>query len=109
MLRCEGVSPTQHLALDRFADLAEVRTGWADTESRLRALVQDLDDDGTERAIEYRLFNGQAGKARLWHVVQHLVNHGSYHRGQLTTMLRQLGAKPALSMDLVAFYRESDR
>jgi uncharacterized damage-inducible protein DinB len=38
-------------------------------------------------------------------MLQHLVNHGSYHRGQITTMLRQIGAKPAKSMDLIAFYR----
>jgi uncharacterized damage-inducible protein DinB len=38
--------------------------------------------------------------------VQHVVNHATYHRGQVTTMLRQLGAKPARSMDLDDFYRE---
>jgi uncharacterized damage-inducible protein DinB len=42
-------------------------------------------------------------------MVQHLVNHGSYHRGQVTTMLRQLGAKPSKSMDLLAFHRVSPR
>jgi len=39
-------------------------------------------------------------------MLQHLVNHGSYHRGQLTTMFRQLGAEPAKSMDLIRYYRE---
>jgi uncharacterized damage-inducible protein DinB len=34
------------------------------------------------------------------------VNHASYHRGQVTTMLRQLGARPPRSMDLITFYRE---
>jgi uncharacterized damage-inducible protein DinB len=37
--------------------------------------------------------------------MQHLVNHGTYHRGQITTMLRQLDAKPVLT-DLMHFYRE---
>jgi len=27
-------------------------------------------------------------------MLQHLVNHGTYHRGQVATMLRQLGATP---------------
>jgi uncharacterized damage-inducible protein DinB len=36
---------------------------------------------------------------------QHLVNHGTYHRGQIATMLRQLGNK-AQSTDLILFYRE---
>jgi uncharacterized damage-inducible protein DinB len=38
-------------------------------------------------------------------MLQHLVNHGTYHRGQLATMLRQLDAK-AVSTDLIVFYRE---
>jgi uncharacterized damage-inducible protein DinB len=42
----------------------------------------------------------------LWQMLQHVVNHQSYHRGQVTTMLRQLGAAPPKAMDLMAFYRE---
>jgi uncharacterized damage-inducible protein DinB len=36
----------------------------------------------------------------------HVVNHATYHRGQITTMLRQLEAAPPKSMDLVVFFRE---
>jgi uncharacterized damage-inducible protein DinB len=43
----------------------------------------------------------------LWQMVQHVVNHGSYHRGQVTTMLRQLGSKPPKSLDMIAYYREA--
>ena len=42
----------------------------------------------------------------LWHMLQHVVNHFTYHRGQVTTMLRQSGAMPPKAMDLSAFYRE---
>jgi uncharacterized damage-inducible protein DinB len=34
------------------------------------------------------------------------VNHSTYHRGQIVTMLRQLGAKPPTT-DLILFYRET--
>jgi uncharacterized damage-inducible protein DinB len=39
-------------------------------------------------------------------MIVHVVNHGSYHRGQVATMLRQLGATPAQSTDMIAFFRE---
>jgi uncharacterized damage-inducible protein DinB len=29
-----------------------------------------------------------------WQVFRHIVNHGTYHRGQVANMLRQLGVKP---------------
>jgi len=34
------------------------------------------------------------------------VNHATYHRGQVTTMLRQIGAAPPKSMDMIQFFRE---
>jgi uncharacterized damage-inducible protein DinB len=53
------------------------------------------------------MFSGVEAASPVWQMVQHMVNHASYHRGQVTTMLRQAGAKPAKSMDLITFYRET--
>jgi uncharacterized damage-inducible protein DinB len=68
--------------------------------------VDGLGEGGLTRVIDYKLLNGTPGSSMIWHMVQHVVNHASYHRGQVTTMLRQLGAPPPKSMDLIAFYRE---
>jgi len=38
-------------------------------------------------------------------MLQHLANHGSYHRGQAAAMLRQVGAAP-VATDLILYYRE---
>jgi len=104
--RLNGTSPTALLPHDRFADLAAVRGGWAQTEAGFRAVVSGLDAATRDRVIEYRLLNGQPGASRTWHIVQHLVNHATYHRGQVTTMLRQLGAAAPKAQDLIYFYRE---
>ena len=106
--RLAGEAPTSGLPADRFPDLAAARAAWAETQARLQALVDGLDQADVERVIEYRLLNGRAGASRLGDIVQHLVNHGTYHRGQVTTMLRQLGTAPPASMDLIAYYRERD-
>ena len=104
--RFQGTSPASGLPHERFPDLAAVRAAWADTEAGVRAFVGGLDEAGLERVIEYRLLSGQPGASRAWHLVQHMVNHATYHRGQVTTMLRQLGAAPPKSLDLITFYRE---
>jgi uncharacterized damage-inducible protein DinB len=104
--RWEGVSPTALPAASEFADLAAVRAAWQDIEARLRALVARLGEDGIQRPIEYRRPNGVPEAQPFWQMFQHLVNHGSYHRGQITTMLRQIGAAPPKSLDLITFYRE---
>jgi uncharacterized damage-inducible protein DinB len=37
-------------------------------------------------------------------MILHVVNHGTYHRGQITNMLRQIGQKPK-NLDLMRYYR----
>jgi uncharacterized damage-inducible protein DinB len=72
----------------------------------MRAFLDSLGEAGIDRVFEYRLFNGSPGASPLWQMLQHIVNHGSYHRGQVTTMIRQLGCQPPKGgMDLIGFYR----
>ena len=82
---------------------------WVEQEARVRAFLAGLGEQGVARVFEYKTLGGQPGSSAFWEMVTHMVNHGSYHRGQITTMLRQLGAAPAKSMDMIAFYRERDR
>jgi len=103
--RWQGRSPTALITPDRFADLAALRASWNGSERDIRSFVDGLDNAGINRVINYKLLSGAEGASPIWQMVQHVVNHASYHRGQVTTMLRQLGARPAQSMDMIAFYR----
>jgi uncharacterized damage-inducible protein DinB len=102
--RWRGVSPSALLSSDPYPDVASLRTAWRENEANIRGYLDELGED-VNRVIEYKLLSGAAGSSPLWQMLQHVVNHASYHRGQVTTMLRQLGAKPAQSMDMIAFYR----
>jgi uncharacterized damage-inducible protein DinB len=104
--RWEGESPPALPSSSAFADLPAVRAAWDDEQQRIRAIVNRLGPEGISRPIEYRGCDGKMYAQPFWQMFQHVVNHGSYHRGQVTTMLRQLGAAPPKSMDLIAFYRE---
>jgi uncharacterized damage-inducible protein DinB len=103
--RWHGQSPTALLPADRFPDLPALRSAWAEHELNMRAFVDRLGDADVMRVIEFTLLNGTRGASPVWQMVQHVVNHASYHRGQITTMLRQLGAEPAKPMDMIAYYR----
>ena len=104
--RWHGTSPTAQLPAEDFPDVATIRARWVEQESLVRTFAATLGEAGINRVIEYRLLNGQPGATPFSQMLQHMVNHASYHRGQVTTMLRQLGASPAKSMDMIAFYRE---
>ncbi len=104
--RWEGKPLAGMLDASAFPDVATLRTSWSAHEINMRAFLDGLGVDGVGRLMEYRGFNGQPQAQVFWQMLQHVVNHGTYHRGQATTMMRQLGATPPLSMDLIAFYRE---
>ena len=106
--RWQGHSPTAMLAPESFPDSAAIRAAWLEHEQKMRAFFERLDELGLAQAIGYKSLAGQPARSVLWHMLQHVVNHATYHRGQVTTMLRQLEAAPPKSMDLIAFYREKD-
>jgi uncharacterized damage-inducible protein DinB len=107
-MRWQGTSPTgPPIDAETFHDVASIRSIWTEHERKMRSFLDALGPDGVNRVIDYRNLAGQEGSSVLWHMLQHVVNHASYHRGQVTTMLRQLGATPPKSMDLITFYREA--
>jgi uncharacterized damage-inducible protein DinB len=103
--RFQGRSPASLPDIGQFADVNSLCSRWQEDETRLHKFVFSLTQDDLNRAHEYRTINFGQYKNPLWVSMQHLVNHGSYHRGQVATMIRQLNAKPLLT-DLIHFYRE---
>ena len=86
--------------------MAAAREEWEELERKMRKILQEVGPEGVHHTMEYRDMRGAERSDVFWHMAQHVVNHGSYHRGQVTTMMRQLGAQPPKSMDLIMFYRE---
>ena len=103
--RFQGNSPSSLPDLSAFNTAAELRVNWLEQESKLMGFVSRVTQADLERLMEYKTLNFGVYRNPLWQSMQHLVNHGTYHRGQVTTLLRQLGAKPILT-DLMHFYRE---
>lgn len=101
----QGVYPTERPSGDLFPDFDTIRQAWIAHESLMRAFLDSLGDADVTRVVENRTANGTSSFS-IAQMVQHLVNHGTYHRGQLTTMFRQLGVEPPQSMDLIRYYRE---
>jgi len=86
------------------ADFAGFSRQWLAVLDRWVSWAEALDDAGWDRIVPYRNTKGEPDSQPAWRIALHVVNHASYHRGQITTMLRQLGREP-LGTDLMAFYR----
>lgn len=82
----------------------ELRDAWLGVLDNMVDWAEGLTEADWSRERSYKTLAGVPYNTPLWQMVLHIVNHGSHHRGQITSMLRQLGIKP-VSLDLIGFYR----
>lgn len=102
--RWQGNSPTAFPG-DKPKDLATLQGVWFEHERKLRAFMEGQTASDVAREYDYTLLNGKSGRSKFWEMFVHVINHATYHRGQVTTMLRQLGAKPPESTDMIDYFR----
>lgn len=83
----------------------DLQSAWMEVQAKMLSWGENLTEDDWLRVMSYKTLAGVAFESPLWQMVLHIVNHGTYHRGQITHMLRQLGLKP-VNLDLIGFYRK---
>jgi len=86
-----------------FPDLAAVQLKWAEVEREQVEFVNRVTNESLGRMIPVR-----TTQISLAHLMQHLANHSTYHRGQVALMMRQLAAEP-LATDFAMFLMEDRR
>ena len=104
--RWHGEAPSALPPATDYPDAATLRRAWNDHEVKVRRFFDSLGEDGIHGEIEYSTIAGKLYRQEFSQMLLHVVNHATYHRGQATTMLRQLQAAPPKSTDLVVFFRE---
>jgi len=102
--RVNGQPDAKLADTDSPADLNALGQVWPALHQGWLNWARALAGEGWVQALPIHTAKGAEVALPLWQVVMHVVNHGTYHRGQVATMLRQAGIKPP-SSDLMVFYR----
>jgi uncharacterized damage-inducible protein DinB len=68
-------------------------------------LIASKDEKYFQETLHYANTKGVKFENRICDIVQHCMNHSSYHRGQIITMLRQLGFTDLFETDYIAYCR----
>jgi len=102
--RVQGDPGAKIADLETPADLNALGQAWPALHQLWSEWSRSLSSEEWQTPLVLRNVQGTEFPLPYWQIVMHLVNHGSYHRGQVATMLRQSGIKPP-GTDLVTFYR----
>lgn len=105
--RWRGESPKRIFAQADFADIAAIEAYWQGVESEQQEFIVQLSDGRLKDRLTYENLQGERWTYQLRHMMQHVVNHSSYHRGQVVTLLRQLKHTP-LATDFLVFLDEAN-
>lgn len=81
-----------------FADLSAQR---AATDRVIVGWAEELSDDLLAETMSYSNSQGHHREHPVWVAVAHMFNHQTHHRGQITTLLHQLGHDPGVTDYLV--------
>jgi len=99
------IAYTGKLDQEVYADFALLRRERATTDAAIEAWAAGLTAEHLAAPFSYRSSAGQRYDHPLWWAVIHFFNHQTHHRGQLTTLLTQLGHDSGVT-DLVSLLRE---
>jgi len=93
-------NPTKGLlSASEFPDLESIRERWRLCEQGVHEVLAGLTEERLASPLNYINTRGVPYTYPLWRSMLHVINHQTYHRGQVTMFLRQLGVDaPALDL-----------
>jgi len=101
-----GTPETTLMGTAEAPTLAALRSVWEKTGHDTARFLGTMTDKKLQDTFTMTTSTGQSFTHVYWHAIQHVVDHSTYHRGQVVTLMRQLGHTPPAT-GLIAFYRET--
>jgi uncharacterized damage-inducible protein DinB len=103
LTRWQGSSPKSLLDPQDFPNQIIVKETWEEIEKQMIEFITGLNEEKLNKIISYTSTEGKSFSYPLWQMLKHLINHSTYHRGQVATLLRQVGVAPK-STDLIVYF-----
>ncbi|RFM34274.1 DUF664 domain-containing protein [Chitinophaga silvisoli] len=79
---------------------------WITVSRQLLEMVQQINPAKLSHTVAYYNSQKQYGKLTVIEILMHVFNHATYHRGQLVTLLRQVGVTKIPGMDFSGYVKK---
>jgi uncharacterized damage-inducible protein DinB len=106
LTRLKGGSLTDWPSKSFTGTKANMLHGFIKNSTELLNFVKEKGESFLGQTIAYKSMKGDPYESSVEEILFHVVNHGTYHRGQIITMLHGVGAKQVVSTDLINWFRE---
>lgn len=107
-MRCaEGISVAALPAETDYATVEVLRERWQAEKQKMRAFLNALTDEALNQTVKYKTTKGVPYENVLWHLLVHVVNHGTQFRSEAAVALTSYGHSPG-DLDLLMFFREQN-
>ena len=108
VMRLHGTSPSSPPVPYEEMSMSEIAGLWQDKSQEMIDYIESKTESELVKALSYKNLAGQSFTNSIRDIMHHVMNHGTYHRGQLITMLRQEGYTKLFPTDYIVFCREQD-
>ena len=102
LARCLGSSPTAMFDPQAYDGVRAVQQQWATVRDDWTNFLRGLTNEAIQHNIPYNNTRGDSFTLKLADILQHVVNHATEHRSQITPILFQLGV-PTPPLDYMRF------
>ena len=75
--------------------------------TKFKELIAAKDETYLQTHCTYKDTRGNTHTQPHWQMIMHCMNHSTYHRGQIITMLREVGATKIMATDMIVYFREA--
>ena len=103
--RLTGISPATWPGENFSGTDIEVINSFTGQSEKLVGYAEGCTDDSIQDAVKYSSMDGKKFENKICDILQHALNHSAFHRGQLITMLRNVGYTDLSSTDYITYLR----
>jgi uncharacterized damage-inducible protein DinB len=104
-VRCqERNSPSSLPSLEDYPSVKSLQETWIQEQLRMEQYLRELEDDDLFTTITYKRTGGEERSNTLWHLMIHVILHGTEHRSEAGSILTSFGHSPG-DIDFIHFLR----